>query len=381
MLMNRFTLTVESLLNEEELLQQHSISIEDGQIVSIDAYEGGSENILSGTLVPGFIDVQVNGGGGFLFNESPTLDSLKQIGYAHQQFGTTGWLPTLVTDNIEQMHLAADAVAEAMRQKVPGILGIHFEGPHLSVKKRGVHQEHLIRQLDKSEKELFVRSDIGKVVVTLAPENVSPELISELVAEGVIICLGHSNATFEQTQKALDAGATGFTHLYNAMSAFSSREPGMVGAALLDKDSFAGLILDGVHVHPQAAKLAIQTKPNIMLVTDAMPPVGSAKDSFEFFGQTILRDGDTLRDDEGRLAGSVLDMASAVRNCSKLLSLSLPQASKLASLNPAKFLGIDTEFGSLAVGKKANMVLLNKQGVVIANWIDGKQVFSTNLVS
>jgi len=254
-------------------------------------------------------------------------------------------------------------------------LGIHFEGPHLSTTKKGVHPENFIRQLSTSEKELFTRKDLGKVIVTIAPETVTPELISELVASGVIVCLGHSNAGYEQTLKALKAGATGFTHLFNAMSAFTSREPGMVGAALLDKNSYCGLILDGIHVHPASAKLAIKTKEKIILVTDAMAPVGVDQTSFEFFGQKVTRNNNTLTDSEGRLAGSMLDMKTAVNNCIDMLGLSREQAIKMASQNPATFLGIDNQYGTLSIGKKASMLLIDNNGNIKASWIDGKQIF------
>ena len=375
-MMQQFTVSVETLFNGEDLLQQQSVTISNGRIVSIDKCSATKSDILSGTLVPGFIDVQVNGGGGYLFNQSPTIDCLRHIGRAHQQFGTSGWLPTLVSDSLSQMQYAANAVAQAIKSNEAGILGIHFEGPHLSVAKKGVHNKKYIRELSKAERELFIRSDLGKVVVTLAPENVAPDVIAELVAEGDIVCLGHSNATFEQAQQALNAGATGFTHLFNAMSPLTSREPGMVGAALLAENCYAGLILDGIHVHPHTAKVAIHCLSTIMLVTDAMPPVGTLKNSFELYGQSISRDGDTLRDNHGRLAGSVIDMASAVKNCTDLLGLSIEKAVNLASLNPARFLGLDDEYGSLSVGKKASMVLLDNKCKVVANWIDGVQVFS-----
>jgi len=373
--MDSFTLSVEKLICGDKSLSRQTVTVNNGYITAIEKCQHGDSNIVQGTLLPGFIDIQVNGGGGCLFNQSPTVESIQTIAKAHQQFGTTGWLPTLITDNLEQMQNAADAVSEAIRMNVKGVLGIHFEGPHLSVEKKGVHQQQLIRNFSEAEYELYSRQDLGKIVVTLAPETVEPKLITKLVDLGVIVCLGHSNATFQQTQAALDAGATGFTHLFNAMSAMTSREPGMVGAALLDKPSYAGLILDGIHVHPEMAKLAIDTKQNIMLVTDAMPLVGSEDDNFKFFGQIISRNGNILRDNQGALAGSVLDMASAVSNGMTLADLSLEQAVNMASLNPAKFLAIDKQYGTIKVGNKASMVLIDDKEKVKSNWIDGEQVF------
>ncbi len=372
--MTSFSLSVEHLFDGENILSHQTIDIEDGLIKNIQNSRANAKT-LSGMLVPGFIDIQVNGGGGYLFNQQPNVDTLIGIAKAHQQFGTTGWLPTLVTDSLEKMRRAADAVSQARSLKTNGILGIHFEGPHLSVEKKGVHSAELIRELSEQEKQIYARKDLGQVVVTLAPENVTPELITELVSKGVIVCLGHSNANFETTQIALDAGATGFTHLFNAMSQLTSREPGMVGAAFLDKDSYAGLILDGIHVHPATAKLAYSQKDKLILVTDAMPPVGSEQTSFEFFGHKVSRDGDKLTDRYGRLAGSVLDMNSAVNNAVDMLNIKRVKAINLATRNPARFLGLENKYGQLKVLANASMLLLNKDGLVQSSWIDGNKIF------
>jgi len=368
------TIKVASLFDGDKISYRKIIRIKNGCIDSIDSL-AENEECLFGMLVPGFIDIQVNGGGGFLFNQSPDVETLIGIASAHQKFGTTGWLPTLVTDNIEKMQQAADAVSDARRVKNTGILGIHFEGPHLSIAKKGVHSAELIRGLGEREKQLFMRQDLGKVVVTLAPENVSPELIAELVNAGVLVCLGHSNADFETAQRALDAGASGFTHLFNAMSQFTSREPGMVGAALLDKKSYAGIILDGIHVHPDSAKLAFSQKKNIMLVTDAMPPVGCKQTSFEFFGQQVQREGNKLTDRNGSLAGSVLDMNTAVNNLAKILDIEKTEAINYASKMPAQFLGLQKKYGKIKVHFKASMLLFDDKGSIVSSWINGDRIF------
>ncbi len=372
--MTSFSLSVEKLFDGEKVLHNQTVLVEAGLIKSI---QNSKSNIksLPGMLVPGFIDIQVNGGGGCLFNQNPNVKTLIKIADAHQAYGTTGWLPTLVTDCLEKMQQAADAVSQARSIKTTGILGVHFEGPHLSVEKKGVHSAELIRELSPAEMKIYTRKDLGQVVVTLAPENVAPKLISELVGADVIVCLGHSNADFETTQKALDAGATGFTHLFNAMSPFGSREPGMVGAALLDKNSYAGLILDGIHVHPMSAKLALAQKQKIMLITDAMPPVGCTQTSFEFFGHKVVREGNKLTDRNGRLAGSVLDMISAVNNAVDMLGVELTGAINLASKNPARFLGLENRYGELKEQANACMLLLDDKGVIQSNWIDGHKIF------
>ncbi|KEK27550.1 N-acetylglucosamine-6-phosphate deacetylase [Shewanella xiamenensis] len=374
----KFTLIAEQLFDGEAFHRDVPVTIEDGLIASLDTASGAKEIRYPGTLVPGFIDVQVNGGGGALFNSSPTVACIETIGKAHARFGTTGFLPTLITDNVQVMAKAADAVALAVAQKSAGVLGVHFEGPHLSVPKKGVHPQGFIREITEAELAIFCRQDLGIRVVTLAPENVSPEVIRLLVASGVKVCLGHSNADYDTVVAALAAGATGFTHLYNAMSPLGSREPGVVGAAIESETAWCGLIVDGHHVHPAAARVALRAKPRgkVMLVTDAMPPVGlDDETSFELFGTQVLRVGDRLNAVTGELAGCVLDMATAVENSVKMLGLPLGEALRMASLYPAEFLGIAESVGRLAVGQRADLVLLDNQHQVLANYIAGNAVY------
>ncbi|MFB2754471.1 N-acetylglucosamine-6-phosphate deacetylase [Shewanella xiamenensis] len=374
----KFTLIAEQLFDGESFHQDVPVTIEDGLIASFDTAVGAKEVRYTGTLVPGFIDVQVNGGGGALFNTSPTVACIETIGKAHARFGTTGFLPTLITDNVQVMAKAADAVASAVAQKSAGVLGVHFEGPHLSVPKKGVHPQGFIREITEAELAIFCRQDLGIRVVTLAPENVSPEVIRLLVESGVKVCLGHSNADYDTVVAALKAGATGFTHLYNAMSPLGSREPGVVGAAIESETAWCGLIVDGHHVHPAAARIALRAKPRgkVMLVTDAMPPVGlDDETSFELFGTQVLRVGDRLNAVTGELAGCVLDMATAVENSVNMLGLPLGEALRMASLYPAEFLGIAESVGRLAVGLRADLVLLDNQHQVLANYIAGNAVY------
>lgn len=324
-------------------------------------------------LVPGFIDCQVNGGGGVLFNEAPTVATIRRIGAAHRRFGTTGFLPTLISDDVEVMRSAIDAVAQALHEQVPGVLGIHLEGPFLAPERKGVHDATKFRVPDAALIDLVASPGAGRTLLTVAPERVSAEVIAQLTARGVIVSLGHSAATYAATRAAFDAGARGVTHLYNAMSPLQSREPGVVGAALEDARSWCGLVLDGEHVHPAAARVALAAKPRgkIMLVTDAMPPVGSAATSFELYGERIeVRDG-VLRNQAGALAGSCLDMASAVRNAVRLLGVDLDEAVRMASTYPATFLGRDQSIGSIAAGKRADLVVLNEDLSVHQVWISG----------
>jgi N-acetylglucosamine-6-phosphate deacetylase len=325
-------------------------------------------------LVPGFIDTQVNGGGGVLFNADPSVESIAAIGRAHRKFGTTGFLPTLISDDLDVVSRGIDAVRDAIAQSVPGVLGIHIEGPFLNADRRGVHDERKLRRLDSDAVQLLAAPHGGRTMVTLAPERTTPELIRALSDAGVIVSAGHTNATFDEIKPALAAGLRGFTHLFNAMSQLGNREPGAVGAALADPDSWCGLIVDGHHVHPEVLKVALRAKRHerFMLVTDAMPSVGAATKSFQLQGRTITVVDNKCIDEEGRLAGADLDMASAVRNACKTLALDLPDALRMASCNPAEFLRLSDSLGSIAPGRRANLTLIDDEVNVRGTWIDGR---------
>ncbi|ASJ97563.1 MULTISPECIES: N-acetylglucosamine-6-phosphate deacetylase [Shewanella] len=371
------TLIAERVFDGEHYHHNQAITLEAGHITAFEKAPGIEPIYLAGTLVPGFIDVQVNGGGGALFNAAPSVECLKTIGQAHARFGTTGFLPTLITDDLGVMQAAADTVAEALAANTPGVLGIHFEGPHLSVPKKGVHPANFIRHISEAELAIFAREDLGTKVVTLAPENVAPEVIRTLVDSGVRVCLGHSNADYDTVIKALEAGASGFTHLFNAMSPMDSRAPGMVGAALESQSAWCGLIVDGHHVHPASAKVAIAAKPKgkVMLVTDAMPPVGMDDNaSFELFGTQVIRKGDRLNAVTGELAGCVLDMVGAVNNSVAMLGVPREEALRMAAKYPAEFIG-HRQRGVFRVGAKADMVLLDQDNRVAQTYIDGHLVY------
>ena len=323
-------------------------------------------------LAPGFIDAQVNGGGGVLFNDDPSIASIRAIGRAHRRFGTTGFLPTLISDDLDVVARAIEAVRAAIEAGVAGVLGIHIEGPFLNADKRGVHDAGKLRSLDAAAVELLSTPHGGLTMVTLAPERTTPELIRALDAAGVIVSAGHTNATFDELQPALAAGLRGFTHLFNAMSPLTSREPGAVGAALAAEQAWCGLIVDGHHVHPEVLKLALRAKPHnrFMLVTDAMPSVGSDLKSFRIQGRLITVTGDKIVDEDGRMAGAHLDMATAVRNAVKLLGVEPAAALRMGSRNPAEFLKLE-DLGRIAPGQRANFVLLDDELQVRGTWIDG----------
>jgi len=324
-------------------------------------------------LAPGFIDAQVNGGGGVLFNDSPSVETIAAIARAHRDFGTTGFLPTLISDDLDGVSRAMDAVRDAIQAEVPGVLGIHIEGPFLNADRRGVHDASKLRELDAGAVKLLSRPHGGVTMVTLAPERTNPGFIRQLTDAGVIVSAGHTNATWAQLQPAFAAGLRGFTHLFNAMSPLSSREPGAVGAALAHEASWCGLIVDGHHVHAEVMKLALRAKRHdrFMLVSDAMPSVGAQTKNFVLNGRPITVIDNKCLDEEGRLAGADLDMATAVRNAVNMLDLSLPDAVRMASSNPADFLALE-DVGRIAPGQQANLVLLDDELRPLETWIRGR---------
>ncbi len=322
------------------------------------------EDLGVGYLAPGYIDLQVNGGGGVLLNDEPTVIGLQTVAEAHRQFGTTAFLPTLITDGFEVMQRMADAIREARARSLPGIIGVHFEGPYLNSDRKGVHNETHIRRFEEEFLDLLKDGDLGKVLVTLAPEKVSHDYIQALCDAGVIVSAGHTAATLEQTRAAMQAGLTGFTHLYNAMPPMLSRDPGVVGAALSEPDGYCGVIADGFHVDPAVLKatIAAKTADRIMLVTDAMPVVGSEEDSFNLSGNRITVKNGRCTTTDGTLAGSALSMEQAVINCIKNLDQPLESAIKMASETPAHFLGLENEIGKIEPGCRAEFVFLSQDG-------------------
>jgi len=323
-------------------------------------------------LAPGFIDVQVNGGGDVLFNDAPTAEGISAIAAAHRRFGTTAFLPTLISDTSDKMRIALHAVQELAAEN-PSVLGIHFEGPFLSPEKPGVHDPAMFRTASERDLDLLTSWSAGVVLVTLAPERVPAGFIAALARAGVRVSLGHSMATYAQTKAALAEGLTGFTHLFNAMRPLASREPGPIAAALETPGAWFGMIVDGQHVDPAILRLALRGVAHPMLVTDAMPPVGGSSSRFKLCGQEIsVRDGRCTRED-GTLAGALLDMASAVRNSVRVLDVPLATALRFASTEPAEFLGLGHKLGRLAPGYRADMVAFDPTHIeVLETWVAGQ---------
>ncbi len=323
-------------------------------------------------LAPGFIDLQVNGGGDVLFNDAPTPDAIAAIAKAHRRYGTTGLLPTLITDTPAKMQAAWDAAAQVMADQ-PSVLGIHFEGPFLSPERAGIHNPSVMRPPNTGDLAFLTAKFPGIVLVTLAPERVPAGFIATLAQAGVRVALGHSAADYEATRAALAEGLCGFTHLFNAMPPLASRAPGPIAAALETERAWYGLIVDGEHVAPAMLRLALRGVGQPLLVTDAMPPVGGMQRDFALQGRAIRQRDGRLIDDDGRLAGSLLDMASAVRNSVRLLGVSLPEALRMASAAPAAALGLDGQLGHLKPGYRADLVALSPDAIqVLGTWVAGR---------
>ena len=323
-------------------------------------------------LAPGFIDLQVNGGGGVLLNDQPTADGMRAIARAHRRYGTTACLPTLITDTREKLQTAI-AAARSIGGR-DGVLGLHLEGPFISPRRPGVHRsDRIARPAAGDLEELCELAGAGRSLVTLAPECVPAGFVRTLASSGVRVSIGHSEASAAIVMQAVADGATGVTHLFNAMPPLSARDPGIIGVALAERRLTAGLIVDGIHVDPVSVRAAFAAKGSdrIALVTDAMPTVGTSLDHFDLGGRTIKLVDGRLTTEEGTLAGAHLDMASAVRNAVRLAQLPLEDALRAASLTPARFLGLDDERGALIPGARADLVALSHELEVVATWVDG----------
>lgn len=368
-----------SIVLPNDIVSGQALLVRDGRIeglVAHGALPAGCETqaLDGGWLLPGFIDTQVNGGGDVLLNDAPTVDGIRRIAAAHRRFGTTAMLPTLISDDAAVVDAAIAAVEQAILAGVPGVAGIHVEGPHLNPARKGIHDPRKFTRIDDDVLARYVRPPLGRRLITLAPELAPAGAIRRLSDAGVIVAAGHSAAGYDETRAALAEGMAGFTHLFNAMTPLGSREPGMVGAALEDRASRFCLIVDGVHVHPATLRVALAARglEGAMLVTDAMPPVGGERAGFTLMGQAITVADGICRGPDGTLAGSALTMVQALRNAMDMLGLSLVEASRLASAHPAAFLRLEAETGAIAPGLRADLVHLDADRRVTRTWIAGE---------
>ena len=378
--MSAFAITNARIFDGTDFLDGKSVIVRDGNVDKIvDAAALPADvTVIDGNgqiLAPGLIDVQVNGGGGVLLNDQPTVDGVRAIMEAHRKYGTTAMLPTLITDHRGKMETAIAAVTDAIDAGVPGIVGIHLEGPYLNPERKGVHSADIIRPMEDDAIELLTRLPNGRILVTMAPEKAAKGTIKALANKGVLVCAGHTAGNYAHIQSAIDEGLRGFTHLFNAMSPMTHREPGVAGAAMADDTTWCGLIADGYHVHPAVLKVAIRAKATgkIMLVTDAMPTVGADDKRFILGGEEIIAADGRCALADGTLAGSDLDMISAVKNCVEMVGLDLGEALRMASLYPAEFLKLDDKMGRIAPGYQADMILFDDAFNVSRSWINGAE--------
>lgn len=374
------TISGARVLTDSGLVDGLDVRIENGRIAAVlpvdaPASDGARYDAAGLTLLPGFVDVQNNGGGGVLFNDDPSVDVIAAIAQAHRRFGTTGFLPTLISDDLDVVRRAVAAVDEAIDRGVPGVLGIHIEGPFLNADRKGIHDRSKLRTLDEEGFAVITGLKRGRTLVTLAPERTTPAMLRRLAATGVVVAAGHTNGDYGEIREALDNGLTGFTHLFNAMSQLTAREPGAVGAALEDVHSWCGLIVDGRHVDPVVMRLALRCRPRnrFILVTDAMPSVGMTDKRFMLQGQEVRVVDGVCMNADGTLAGADLDMATAVRNAVTMLDLPLAEAARMASAYPAAFLRLDGELGRIAPGQRADLVLVDDALEVVETWIAGER--------
>ena len=382
---DRFALTGARIFDGDDWHDYAALVVRDGlveAIVAAGAIASGIRKVETGggMLAPGFVDLQVNGGGGVMLNDHPDVASIETICRAHAPFGTTALLPTLITDTPAITAAAIAAGAEAARQKLPGFLGLHLEGPHLSVARKGAHDPALIRpMLDADQAALIAaRKKLPVLLTTIAPESVEPTRVSALTKAGVVVSLGHSDTGYANARAFADAGASVVTHLFNAMSQIGNREPGLAGAAIDTGTLFAGIIADGIHVDPATMAIALRAKQGpgkIVLVTDAMATIGTDMTSFTLNGRIIYRKDGSLRLADGTLAGADLDMISAVKFVHRVVGLELSEALRMASLYPAQAIGQSHRLGRFANGTAADIVALSDDLDIRDVWIGGNKVF------
>ncbi|ADV09884.1 N-acetylglucosamine-6-phosphate deacetylase [Mesorhizobium sp. M7A.F.Ca.US.006.04.2.1] len=382
---NRFALTGARIFDGDDWHEGHALVVRDGLVEAILPTGAVPSDIAlvdagDGLLVPGFVDLQVNGGGGVMLNDHPDVASIETICRAHAPFGTTALLPTLITDTPAITAAAVAAGEAAARQKVPGFLGLHLEGPHLSVARKGAHDPALIRPMTDADQAMLIaaRQKLPVLLTTIAPESVEPARVAALTKAGVIVSLGHSDTGYATASAFAAAGASMVTHLFNAMSQIGNREPGLAGAAIDIGTLSAGLIADGIHVDPATIKIALRAKQGparIVLVTDAMATIGTDMTSFTLNGRTIYRRHGSLRLGDGTLAGADLDMISAIRFTHRVIGVELSEALRMASLYPAQAIGQSHRLGRFANGTAADIVALSDDLDPKGVWIGGEKVF------
>lgn len=378
-----YALTQCRIFTGHEILDDHALIVADGLIDSLcplaDLPQGIEQRALNGAiLAPGFIDVQLNGCGGVQFNDTAdavSVETLEIMQRANEKSGCTSYLPTLITTSDDLMKQGVEVMRDYLAKHPHQALGLHLEGPWLNIVKKGTHNPEFVRKPDAQLVDFLCQNADVITKVTLAPEMAGTEVISQLAAAGIVVSAGHSNATFAEAKKGFRAGVTFATHLYNAMPYITGREPGLTGAILDDADVYCGIIVDGLHVDYSNVRLAKRLKgEKLCLVTDATAPAGANIEQFIFAGKTIYYRNGLCVDENGTLSGSALTMIEGVQNLVEHVNIALDEALRMATLYPARAIGVDDRLGSIAPGKVANLTAFTRDYKVIKTIVNGNEV-------
>ena len=373
-------ITGSKLFNGIDFIEHKALLIEDQHIAGIvnkDAIPTDFQvkKLDGGILSPGFIDLQVNGGGGKLFNNSPDKESLNTIISAHQYFGTTSIMPTVISDSLNILQKCTNTISNEINNN-HSLLGIHIEGPFFNVKYRGVHQKQYINTINASYLNLFETLDKFPVMLTLAPECISIKQLKHLKSLGFKILAGHTDANYDQLEEAVKYGLDGFTHLFNAMGQISAREPGVVGSAFDFDETSASIIVDLHHVHPSLINLSFKQKPKgkLFFVSDSMATINHGEPSFELYDEVVSESNGRIINSEGKLAGSSITQIDAIKNAYQKCSIPLESAISMATLYPAEYLGVSDYIGQLKKGYRADLAHFDSNFHVQNVWLAGKQI-------
>ncbi|XTZ37273.1 N-acetylglucosamine-6-phosphate deacetylase [Salmonella enterica] len=378
-----YALTHCRIFTGHEILEDHALVVANGLIEKLcpqsELSPALEQRSLNGALLaPGFIDVQLNGCGGVQFNDTPeavSVETLEIMQQANEKSGCTSFLPTLITSSDELMKQGVQVMRDYLAKHPNQALGLHLEGPWLNIVKKGTHNPAYIRKPDQALVDFLCQNADVITKVTLAPEVAGVEVIRQLANAGIVVSAGHSNATLKEAKAGFRAGITFATHLYNAMPYITGREPGLAGAVLDDADVYCGVIADGLHVDYVNIRNAKRLKgEKLCLVTDATAPAGANIDQFIFAGKTIYYRNGLCVDENGTLSGSALTMIEGVRNLVEHVGIALDEALRMATLYPARAIGVDHQLGSLAAGKVANLTAFTRDYKIIKTIVNGNEV-------
>ncbi|EGT5712186.1 N-acetylglucosamine-6-phosphate deacetylase [Cronobacter dublinensis subsp. dublinensis] len=378
-----YALTHGRIYTGHDILDDHAIVIADGLIERLcplaDLPAGIEQRDMGGAIIaPGFIDVQLNGCGGVQFNDTAdavSVDTLEIMQKANEKSGCTSYLPTLITCSDALMKQGVRVMRDYLAHHKNQALGLHLEGPWLNIVKKGTHNPDYVREPDAELVNYLCENADVITKITLAPERVAPEVIAKLTAAGIVVSAGHSNATLKEAKKGFRAGIRFATHLFNAMPYITGREPGLTGAIFDEPDVFCGIIADGLHVDFANVRLAKKVKGDkLCLVTDATAPAGSNIDEFIFAGKTIYYRNGLCVDENGTLSGSALTMIEGVRNLVEHVNIALDEALRMATLYPARAMGVAHRLGSIEAGKVANLTAFTRDYKIIKTIVNGNEV-------